>query len=91
MPAGSAKNFSKVGFIGLGNMGTPMVKNLLKKGLQVSVYDVKNSLAKDLAKDGAKPCGTLQEVSSDVDVVVTMLPGNKEVLDVYQKQGGVFE
>lgn len=85
------RNFSKVGFIGCGNMGNPMVQNLMKKGHKVSVFDVKKEAVSDLQKAGATGCSSVTEVVEGADVVLTMLPANQHVLDTYTKKGGILE
>ncbi|XP_034243453.1 3-hydroxyisobutyrate dehydrogenase, mitochondrial [Thrips palmi] len=85
------RSFSKIGFIGLGNMGNPMVKNLMKKGHKVAVYDIKKDSVADLAKAGATGCGSVAEAVDGADAVVTMLPASKHVLDTYTRKGGILE
>jgi 3-hydroxyisobutyrate dehydrogenase len=74
---------AKIGFIGLGNMGLPMAGNLVKQGHEVSGFDI---VADNVAKAGIRGVaakGSTEEAASDVDIVVTMLPAGKHVLDVY--------
>ncbi|XP_025422735.1 3-hydroxyisobutyrate dehydrogenase, mitochondrial isoform X2 [Sipha flava] len=75
---------SNIGFVGLGNMGVPMVKNLLKNGYGVVGNDV-SADRMDLLRglDGAKTADTLQEVAASSDAVVTMLPESEHVLSAY--------
>ena len=69
----------KVGFIGLGIMGKPMAKNLLKAGHQVCVNDFKKEAVEELVAAGATAGTTNAEVVKGVDVIITMvmvrLPG----------------
>ncbi|MBY6196354.1 3-hydroxyisobutyrate dehydrogenase [Vibrio hangzhouensis] len=74
---------SKVAFIGLGNMGAPMVGNLLKAGVTVNVFDLLPQLAEPLRKLGANVSLSLQEAVTDVDIVITMLPAGEHVRAVY--------
>jgi 3-hydroxyisobutyrate dehydrogenase len=72
-----------IGFIGLGNMGTPMAGNLVKCGHTVKGFDL---LAENLAaavKRGVVAAKSTADAVADVDVVVTMLPAGKHVLAVY--------
>jgi 2-hydroxy-3-oxopropionate reductase len=62
------------GMIGLGIMGRPMAKNLLKEGLNLIVYDVSEAPVKELAGMGAKPAASPREMGVSCDVVFTMLP-----------------
>jgi 3-hydroxyisobutyrate dehydrogenase len=74
---------AKIGFIGLGNMGLPMAGNLVKQGHEVSGFDI---VADNVAKAGIRgvaAMGSSEEAAKDVDIVVTMLPAGKHVLDVY--------
>ncbi len=75
----------KFGFIGLGTMGTPMSKNLLKKnkGLELYVYDLNDSAIKDLVSHGAIACQSANEVVENADVIFTMVPTSKNVTDLY--------
>jgi 3-hydroxyisobutyrate dehydrogenase len=80
---------ARIGFIGLGNMGTPMAGNLVKKGHQVKGFDlVAANLAKAEARGVAK-AGSAVEAAADVDAVVTMLPAGKDTLAVWG--GGILE
>ena len=70
----------KVGFIGLGIMGKPMVRNLLKAGIEVTVYDINPAAVEEMTKAGAKFAATPKETSAGQDVVITMVPNGKIVL-----------
>ncbi|NEQ80448.1 MAG: NAD(P)-dependent oxidoreductase [Moorea sp. SIO2I5] len=69
----------QIGFIGLGNMGSGMVANLLKKGFDVSVYDIQPDKAEALIAAGASWRNSIPEVASDADVIMTSLPGPKQL------------
>lgn len=71
-----------IGFIGLGAMGRPMANNLLKAGHSVSVYDIMPSAVDALVKEGAQSAGSISGVAAFGEVVVTMLPGDKEIKQV---------
>jgi 6-phosphogluconate dehydrogenase (decarboxylating) len=73
------RNFSslankKVGFIGLGNMGYPMVQNLLNKGYKVTAFDLDEEVLKQAESAGATIAPDPKETSIDQDIVFTMLP-----------------
>ena len=73
----------KVGFIGLGNMGLPMARNLIQAGHELTVYNRTREKAKTLANDGARVAGTPGEACRDAEVVMTMLaddPATEEVV-----------
>ena len=65
-----------IGFIGLGIMGKPMAKNLLKAGYSLVVYDLNPVPVKELAAAGAEPASSAKEVAQKTDVVITMLPNS---------------
>jgi 2-hydroxy-3-oxopropionate reductase len=65
---------NKIGFIGLGKMGAPMAKNLLKAGFSLTVYDREEKNTKDLVKQGAKAGDSPKNVAKDSDVVWIMVP-----------------
>ncbi|MGF1703375.1 3-hydroxyisobutyrate dehydrogenase [Photobacterium makurazakiensis] len=81
----------KIAFVGLGNMGNPMARNLLKAGCDVSVFDLNPAAAKELEADGAVVASTLEAAVKDVDTVITMLPAGDHVRAVYlgDHHGGV--
>jgi 3-hydroxyisobutyrate dehydrogenase len=83
-----------IGFIGLGNMGGHMARNLLQADVdyQVKVFDVVESSMQSLtAATRATATGSVAEVVAGADVVISMLPAGKHVLDVYLGAGGVLE
>lgn len=69
----------KVGFIGLGNMGTPMAKNLLAAGHQVAVWNRTLSKAEPLKQQGARVANTPAEAARDAEVIVSMLADDRAV------------
>lgn len=81
----------KVGFIGTGTMGLPMLSNLLKKGFSAVAYDVVRGSLDSAVKIGAAPAGSPAEVAAASDLVVTMLPSAANVEAVYLGANGVIE
>ena len=81
---------SKVGFIGLGIMGKPMAKNLIKAGYDLIVYDIVGEAVKEVAEAGAEAAGSIGEVAEKSDVIVTMLPNSPHVRQVVLGDGGVI-
>lgn len=74
----------KIGFIGLGNMGYPMAKNLEKAGFQLSVYN--RSIEKSEGfKEKSKVCNTVSELVEDSDIIFTMLTNDVAVQTVYEE------
>ncbi len=82
---------AKVGFIGLGNMGGPMAKNLLKAGHQVSVFDLVPAACDALAKEGALKASTARDAITDADYIISMLPAGKHVAETYIGESGLLE
>ena len=81
----------KVGFIGLGVMGSPMALNIVKGGHQLTVYDLDPAAVKRLTDAGAKAAKSPKEVGAASDVVVTMLPEPQHVRQVVLGPDGVVE
>lgn len=71
----------KLGFIGLGIMGKPMAKNLLKDGCNLLVYDINKSAVDELISCGAKYASVL-EMGQECDIVFTILPNGTIVQDI---------
>lgn len=80
----------KVGFIGLGIMGKPMSKNLLKAGYELVVL-AKNKGAAELAAAGAALADTPKAVAEKADIIITMLPNSPQVKEVVLGSDGVIE
>jgi len=74
---------AKIGFIGLGNMGGPMVRNLLKAGHEVNGFDLSEPACEAAAADGAQIVGSAAAAALGAEVVITMLPAGAHVRDVY--------
>ena len=74
---------SKIGFIGVGNMGGPMACNLIKAGHDVTVFDLSKINMDVVAANGASTATSGAKAVMEADIVVTMLPAGKHVNDVY--------
>ena len=74
----------KIGFIGIGNMGGPMARNLIATGHDVTVFDLSEENVASLVNAGATGAGSARTAVSGADVVVTMLPAGPHVLNVYE-------
>jgi len=81
----------KVGFIGLGIMGRPMAKNLVKAGHEVVVFDFNKEVVDDLVSCGAKAAPTGKEVAAQVEAVITMVPNSPHVRAAVLGENGVAE
>ena len=79
-----------VGFIGLGLMGKPMARNLLKKGFSVIVHSRSRGPVEELAKEGAKTAGSPAEIARAAKHIITMLPDGPDVSKVLEGENGVF-
>ena len=80
----------RVGFIGLGNMGGPMALNMIKAGHSLTVYDVRREAAEPHLAAGAQWAESPAAVAEQSEVVVTSLPGPKEVEAVALGEGGIL-
>ena len=81
----------KLGFIGLGIMGKPMVRNLLKCGHEVVVFDVIKESVDISVKDGAKAVASPRAVAAECPIIITMLPNSPHVKAVVMGENGVLE
>ncbi|RFD49055.1 NAD(P)-dependent oxidoreductase, partial [Vibrio parahaemolyticus] len=81
----------KIAFIGLGNMGAPMAKNLLKAGLNVEVFDLNPNAVEELTALGASSADSVKQAVQGASVVVTMLPASQHVQSVYLGQDGILD
>ncbi|MDR0466096.1 MAG: 2-hydroxy-3-oxopropionate reductase [Deltaproteobacteria bacterium] len=81
----------KIGFIGLGIMGKPMSKNLLKAGHEVTCFDVNKSNMDEVASAGAKSAASIADVARECAFIITMLPNSPEVRQVALGQGGIVD
>ena len=81
----------KIGFIGLGIMGRPMATNLINAGYKLKVFDIRVEVMDNIVILGAEESTSAAQASSDVDVVITMLPDSTDVELAYLGIGGVLE
>jgi 3-hydroxyisobutyrate dehydrogenase-like beta-hydroxyacid dehydrogenase len=80
----------RVGFIGLGNMGNPMAANILKAGYNLTIYDLRRETGQNLEAAGATWALNPKAVAAQSDVVLSSLPGPREVEAVVLGEDGVF-
>jgi 2-hydroxy-3-oxopropionate reductase len=79
-----------IGFIGLGIMGKPMARNLLKAGYPLVIHNRSRAAVDELSKEGAQPAASSQEVAARSEVIITMLPDSPDVELVYTGDHGIF-
>ena len=78
-----------IGFIGAGNMGLPMIKNLIKKGFQLKVYDINPKITKRLDKDNIKTVNNLRAVANN-KFIISILPDTQNVESVFNTATGII-
>ena len=81
----------KIGFIGLGIMGKPMSRNLLKAGYELVVFNRSKGAVNELVAAGAKAAENPREVAEQAEIVITMLPNSPHVREVVLGEAGVIE
>ncbi len=81
---------AKIGFIGLGNMGLPMAKNLVAAGHAVAGFDLAAASLEAAATAGITTAGSAAEAARGAEVIVSMLPAGQHVRAVYTGDGGVI-
>ena len=81
----------KVGFIGLGIMGKPMAKNLIKAGYDLTVHDLNPQPVEEVSSLGAMKAKSPAETAKGVEVIITILPADDEVKAVALGPEGVLE
>ena len=83
----------KIGFIGLGNMGAPMARNLMKAGHELTVFDVSAAALADIKEMGASISTSVAQLAkvADLEIIITMLPAAQHVRSVYLGSEGILE
>ena len=84
-------DLKQIGFIGLGIMGKPIAKNLIKAGFELQVHSRSNGPVKELVALGAKEAGTPAECAKNMDAVITMLPDGPDSESVILGENGVLD
>ena len=80
---------AKIGFIGVGNMGGPMARNLITAGHSLKVFDLSEDAVNFVVQSGAERAASIQDAAKGVDIVVTMLPVGGNVREVFLNEGVV--
>ena len=81
---------SKVGFVGLGIMGTPMAEHLIKGGHEVFLFNIP-SIPEALVQAGGKACASGKEVAQNADIIITMVPDTPHVAAALFDPNGIAE
>jgi 2-hydroxy-3-oxopropionate reductase len=81
----------KIGFIGLGIMGKPMSKNLIKAGYSLVVMDMNQAAVAEVVACGAQSASTPKEIAEQTDIIITMLPNSPQVKEVVLGENGIIE
>ncbi len=80
---------AKIGFIGVGNMGGPMARNLIGAGHSLKVFDLSEEAVNFVVQSGAERAESIQDAAKGVEIVVTMLPVGGNVREVFLNDGVV--
>lgn len=80
---------ARIGFVGVGNMGGPMARNLMKAGHQVTAYDLVPAALDAVVQAGATRAATAAETAKGADFVITMLPAGQHVREAWLGSGGL--
>ena len=80
----------KVGFIGLGNLGTPMAQNIQRAGFPMVVFDAKEDATRPLLEGGARLAASPGEVAAVSDVIMSSVPGPAEVEEIALGRDGIL-
>ena len=81
----------KIGFIGLGIMGKPMAKNLLKAGYELTVYTLESETVQEMEALGAKGASSNREVAENSEIIFTMVPNSPQVRQAVLGENGALE
>ena len=81
----------KIGFIGLGNLGTPVAENILQKQKQLFVYNRTASKAQPLIEKGAIHCHDIKELASQCDVVFSIVSDDAALNAITKGSNGIAE
>ena len=80
-----------IAFIGVGNMGNPMAKNLHKAGYKIKVFDISTEMLTKAKENGLETVNTINElITEEVSTVITMLPEGKNSKEIYLGQNGII-
>jgi len=81
---------TKLGFVGIGYMGRPIAQRLLESGFKVTAYDRDRSKADQLVRYGGSVAQSVSELAASCDVILSCLPSDEAVLDIYRAPNGAL-
>jgi 3-hydroxyisobutyrate dehydrogenase-like beta-hydroxyacid dehydrogenase len=81
----------EIGFIGLGNLGTPIAENILEKGQRLFVYNRTTSKAQSLVEKGATMCSSIKELAQKCDVVFSIVSDDAALKDITKGSNGIAQ
>ncbi|WP_330655315.1 NAD(P)-dependent oxidoreductase [Diplocloster agilis] len=81
----------KIGFIGLGHMGLPMALNLCKAGYPVYVHSTSRQSSSCILEAGGNEIASFAEMARTLDVIITIVPADREIMDLYLGEDGILE
>jgi 3-hydroxyisobutyrate dehydrogenase-like beta-hydroxyacid dehydrogenase len=85
-----AQENDRLGFVGIGYMGRPIARRLLESGFKLTAYDRDHNRAGELVRYGGAVAQSLSELASTCNVMLSCLPSDQAVLDIYRGPDGVF-
>ena len=81
----------QISFIGVGNMGNPMAKNLMNAGKKVKVFDISKNMIEKAKKNNLEVVENLEDlITKETNIVITMLPEGKNSKDIYLGEKGII-
>lgn len=81
----------RIGFIGLGIMGKPMAKNLIKAGYELIAYDINKDALNEVVDFGAEKGSSPKNIAENSEVIITMLPNSPQVKEVVLGENGIID
>ena len=81
---------TRIAFIGLGNMGLPMMRNMIKGGFKVTAFDINDKTLKLAEEAGATVVTKAGHTAKDADFIITMLPNTDHVVKARTESDGIY-
>src|SRR5580704_14608831 len=81
---------ARLGFVGVGYMGRPIARRLLEAGFKLTAFDRDHSKAEELIRYGATVAESISQLSANCNVVLSCLPTDEAVLNIYRGPDGAF-